>query len=144
MDLLVRQPVSHAMGDAHLLVDQFVGVGVVLRARDDQRVRRRAESGIDGIDLDPGGAALQQAEIADDLALDAREDEGGTGIARGIGAAGIGRGIEALADEADPRQRIWRAALAPPQPALLAGEAVVILADLGVPGAGALPPAPPP
>ncbi len=111
---------------------------MVLRARDDQRVRRRAESGIDGIDLDPGGAALQQAEIADDLALDAREDEGGTGIARGIGAAVIGRVIEALADEADPRQRIGRAALAPPQPAVLAGEAVVVLADLGVPGAGAI------
>src|SRR5713101_7297280 len=46
--------------------------------------------------------------------------------------------VEALADEADTGQRIGRATLAPPQPAIFAGEAVIVLADLGVPGARAV------
>src|SRR5260221_12949774 len=46
--------------------------------------------------------------------------------------------MEPLVENAAPRQRFGRGALAPPQPAVLAGEAVVVLADLGVPGAGAI------
>ena len=55
-------------------VDQLVGVGVVLRAGDDESVRRRAERGIDGVDLDACGAALQEAE-REQVGLNRRVDD---------------------------------------------------------------------
>jgi len=60
---------------------------VVLRRGDDERVRRRAQPGIVGVELQPGGAVAPGAEIADDLVLDAVEQEGGAAVARRVGAA---------------------------------------------------------
>ena len=130
--------VGRAVRDPDLLGDQLIGVGVVLRARHHQRVRRRAQRRVGAVDLEPGGAALEDAEIAEQLVLDALEHEGGARIAARGHAPVVGAMVEALADEADARQLLRRPAVAPPEPAVLAGEAVVVLARPGVPGARAV------
>src|SRR5437879_11614929 len=56
LDAWIERTVDAARVRQHLLVDQKEGVGVVLRRGDDERVRRRAEPRIIGVDLQPGGA----------------------------------------------------------------------------------------
>ncbi len=75
-----------------------------------QHVGRRAQAGVDAVELDPGGPAADQAEIADDLVGHALEDEGGARIV-GVGRAAIvGGEVEALGDEADAADHIRRPA----------------------------------
>src|SRR5215813_1678340 len=98
-------------------------------------MRRRAEAAVVAVDLRAGGAAKDQAEIADPLlGADAVEDPGGARIEAAGLAAVEGRGVEALGNESHADQALRRAAEPQPQPAGLAGEAVVVLARLGGPG----------
>src|SRR5215831_9423265 len=96
---------------------------------------RRAEPGVDRVDLEPRGAALQKAEIADQLLVDAVKHPGDPRIGGGGQAAIVAAMVEALADEADAGEALRRSAVAPPQPAQFASEAVVILAGLCRPSA---------
>src|SRR5579885_3276184 len=98
---------------------------------------RRAQARVVAVDLEPGGAVAPGAEIADDLILDAREQERRARIARGGRAPVVARGVEALGDEADADQRVGRAADAPPEPAILASR-VIVLSRLLRPGARAV------
>src|SRR5262249_14653323 len=135
MNVRIDDGVGGAMGNEHFLSDELVSVGVVLAARYHERVVRRAEPGVDRVDLEPCCAALQKAEIADQLLIDACKHPGSPFI-RGSGQAAIVAAVvEPLADETDAREALWRSGVAPPQAAICAGEAVVILAGLRRPGA---------
>ena len=138
MDLLVDHAVGQSVRDTHFLVHQLIGVGVVLRSRYHQRVRRCAQHRIDAVDLQACRTALQDSEVAEDLLRHAIEDESRARIVRGIGAPVVRRMIEPLADEADAGQCLRRAVVASPQTAVFAGEAVIVLAHLGVPRARAV------
>ena len=50
--------------DNDLFGDEFIGVGVVLAAADHQGMAGGAELGVRRVDLEAGGAALEDAEIA--------------------------------------------------------------------------------
>ena len=74
-----------------VLVDVQVGVGVLLRGREVERVRRGAVIAIEGVQLDAGGAAADQAEVTDELlGAHALEDEGGTRV-EAVGIAPVVR-----------------------------------------------------
>jgi hypothetical protein len=99
---------------------------------------RCAQQGIGAIQFQPGSTPADQAEIADQLVpAHALEDEGGARIETAGLAPVIGRDIEALGGEADARQDLRRPAVAAPEPAITAVEALVILAGLRGPGADA-------
>src|SRR5262245_61647101 len=101
-------------------------------------MRRRAEPAVGAIDLEAGGAVADEAEITDALVgADALEDEGRARIEAVGPASVVGADVEALRGEAGADQRLRRAAVAPPQAAILSGEAVIVLAGLGCPGADA-------
>src|SRR6185295_13803251 len=110
-----------------LLVDELEGVRVVLGRGDHEGMRGRSQARVEGVQLEPGGAAAGGAEVAEDLVLDAFEDEARPRVAAGGGPAVVRRAVEALGDEADAGQRIRRAALPPPHPAVLPGGAVIVL-----------------
>ena len=57
---------------------------------------------------------------------------------RGLRPPIVRRVVEPLADEPHARQRLRRSIVAPPQPAILAGETVIVLPNLGIPGARAI------
>ena len=84
--------------------------------------------GFEGVELESGGAAPRETEVAEHLALDALEDEARPRVAGRGRAPVVGPAIEALGHEADADQRIGRAALPPPEPTVLAGRAVVVAA----------------
>ena len=131
-------PVGARERHVHLLVDELEGVGVLLRRGHHERPRRRAEAGIEGVELETGGATAREAEVAQDLVVHTVEDEARAWIPAGGGAPVVGRAIEALGHEAHAGQRVGRAPLTSPQPAVLAGRAVIVLAGRFHPGARAV------
>src|SRR5262249_55165902 len=135
MDVRIDDGVGGTMGNEHFLGDELISVGVVLAARDHQRMGRCAKPGVDRVDLEPCCATLQEAEIADQLLIDARKHPGSPWICGSREPAILAAVVDPLADEADPRKALRRSAVAPPQAAVFTGEAVVILAGLRRPGA---------
>ena len=121
-----------------VLVDTDVGVGVLLGGRDGEGVGWRPIGAAGPVQFEAGGAAADQTEVADDLAVDALEDEGGAGVVAAGGAAEIGGVVEPLGDEAIADERLRRAPRAPPEPTVLTGEGHVVLPRLAGPGAGAV------
>src|SRR5262249_13653505 len=84
-----------------------------------------------------GGAAEDHAVVAEDLVPDAGEDEGRARVVGVLGPPVVGRGVEALRDEAHAADRVRRPVVPPPQAAVLAGRRVVVLAGTLGPGAHA-------
>ena len=122
-----------------LLVDQRDEIGVPFRAGQQQRVRRRAQERLDPVQLQAGGTAADEAEVADPLVRpDALEDERGARIEAVLLAHVVGADVEALGGEADAAHDVRRAAEAPPEPAVLAAERMVVLAGMRLPGADAI------
>src|SRR5262245_34940596 len=135
MDVRIDDGVGRSMRNQHFLSDELVSVGVVLAARHHERMGRCAEPGVDRVDLEPRRAALQKTEIADQLLIDALKHPGDPRIRGGWQAAIVAAMVEALADKANAREALRRSAVASPQPAIFASEAVVIFAGLCRPGA---------
>src|SRR5438132_955794 len=93
---------------------------------------------VEPVELEARRAAARQAVAAEQpVGLNAVEDPGVMVVARGRRTA-IGIAPErALAGEADAAQDLRRPIAAPPQPAIVAVERVVVLARFGRPGADA-------
>src|SRR3954452_11589118 len=91
-------------------------------ARQDQRIRRRPEFEIGAVQLETGGPAARQPEIADDLVVYPREDPRRARVV-GVRHATIIRALEQpLGGEPNPAKHLRRPAVAPPQPAITAVE----------------------
>ena len=90
------------------------------------------------VDLLARGAAFEKSEVAQNLVLDPLEHEGRPWMAAGVPPTIGNRGVEPLGNEPDAHQLVRRTMVAPPQAAVLPGEAVVVGADLGLVGAGAV------
>ena len=60
------------MGEQFLRHDDKVAL-MSFRTRQDYSIGRRSEFGIGAVKLEPGGATAREAEIADDLVVDACE-----------------------------------------------------------------------
>ena len=137
-----------AAGSAHvrrvdLLDHVLVGIGVPERRRQDERVRRSADGEVGAVELGSRGAESEHERrvVADELvAADALEDERRARV-EAAGHALVGRvAVEALRGEADAEVLLRRHAAEAPQPARLAGQAVVMLARRALPVLGAVAP----
>ena len=129
----ILRAVDIGEGRGHLLGHQDIGLAMAFGGRQHQRMGRRAQAAVDDVELQPCRAAADETEIADLLLRpDALEDEGGAGIEAVRLADIVGGDVEALGHEADPCQRLGRTAVAPPEPAIFAGEGHEIFA--GLPG----------
>src|SRR6185295_5934383 len=91
---------------------------VPLGAGHHDRARGRAERGVGAVQLEPGRAAAQEAEVTDHRGRDPLEDPGGPRVVR-AGLPAIVRALEEpLPREADAHDPLRRAAGPPAQPAV--------------------------
>src|SRR5258707_83988 len=114
--------------------------GVSARSRETSSIRRHQRAGrrprgrVRAGELEAGRPAARKAEVADDRVLDALHDEGHARVV-GAGLAPVVRSLEeALTREADRHQLLRWPSVAPPEPAVLPVQRVVVLAGLGLPG----------
>src|SRR6516162_881623 len=107
------------------------------RACDHDGTLRRAECWVRAIQLEARGAAARETEVADHLVVDPGKNPRRPWIVSARLAA-IERALEqALRREPDADDLLRRATVASPQAAVGAVERVIVVANLGIPGANA-------
>ena len=117
-----------------LLDDVRVVVAVPFGARDQERVRRRAEGELVAVELVAGSAAADQAEVADALRpLDSREDPRGSRVETVGHTEVVRRTVEALGREADAEDLLRRTGAVAPDATALAARRVVGFARARLP-----------
>src|SRR5262249_33767156 len=110
---------------------------MTLRAGHDDRAGRRAERSVGAVQLEAGGAAARQTEVADEHVVNPFDDPGRPRVV-GAGLSTVIRAFEeSLRREADRDDLLRRASVSPPETAVGAIERVIVLTDLGVPRADA-------
>src|SRR5688500_18951687 len=110
----VVEAVDRGMRRHHLLDRDEIDIAVASGAGEDERMCRRGERGIRGVQLQTRGTA-EDAEVADAIVLgDSFKYEGGTRIkARSRSLVPVAR-VEPLRHESNPNQPLWWSAIAAP------------------------------
>ncbi len=104
-----------------------------LRGSQHQGIGRRSQHPVGTIQFKTGRSASDQSEIADDLLVHALEDEARPRVRAIRHLPEIGTHIETLRGKSGTRHHLRRQTLAAPEAAVLAGEAMVVLAGFGHP-----------
>src|SRR6516162_7443398 len=101
------------VGEQFLRHDDKVAL-MFFGTRQDYSIGRRPEFGIGAVEFEPGGTTAREAEIADDLVVNACEYPRSAVVGSARQTAVVGALEQALGREPDPAELLWRSPVATP------------------------------